>query len=1110
MQNISSRWLSVTLLIGTAFVVGALFLILAARQAGANIPPNGYIVEAHFKHDTKAGTATSTDSSGNNHDGAILGDVATTTGKYGSAFKFDGSGDYVSIPDKPFLRPGTGDFTIAAWIKASSTPPSSNTYLGIVTKGTDAGSYNFYVDKATGKLKFKEDRNNIPNISITGAANFLDNAWHHVAAVRRSGTVYLYEDGVERASTTAFSGFDFTNTEPVLIGYRGTGQYYFDGPIDDVRIYSAGLNSAEIATVMNNEYLTAHWKHDDNANATSTDSSGNSHNGSLLNGAAWTSSGKYGNAISFDGTNDYVSVPDNSQLRFGTGPFTIAAWISADDDSDTNYRGIVIKGTSTGSYYFYLDTATGKLKFKENNTNQSMTGDINLADGTWHHVAVVRDNVGTVRLYRDGEVVSTNTTDFVGLDFNSASPVFIGYRGTSAYYFKGLIDDVRIYATSTEQFEIENIMEDNASPRPPDTTAPSAPTLTATVASSTQINLSWSGAYDAESGIDIYELERCIGSACTDWKQIASLTGTSYMNLWRTPSTTYRYRVRARNGNLLYSSYSTIQDATTTPSFNGAVKHEQTVTGSSISSSTVTSGSLTAVTNDLYLAAVSTRNTTSVSSVSGLGLTWNEIRYQCSGRDQTQVSLWKAQGTPTGDGMVTATLGGGTQTSAVIAVSRYSGASTTVPTGTLASANTNGINGACSGGTDNNTATVSTSTTHVKPYIYAAVSLRNGSFTPGSGYTERAEVATGTSSTVAGLAIQDKEVLGIVPTSVTADGTLSGTAKDWAIVAVEIIPKEITPTVATDANFTVAFFADTGTGTNFQNVLNLVANERIDNGVSVASGGEAVDLVIVPGDLSYGDPTDDDTWMRMATSTLGSIPLVMTKGNHEQASDWTNKYGPLVSKYIAETSGMACTGQTGSEAGRNTACTYKGFRFILSDAGEEDSYEDTPGPNTNFIYSNLATSTSIWKACTWHRNQSALTAGTKQNEVGWAPYEECRSQGAIIVNGHEHLYSRTRSLVEMVTQEVRDPGMATTTAVIAPNATFVIVSGAGGNSTDYLVTSKFSLPYWANGVGTAQGNVYGALFVTFNVDGDPKKAKAYYKSTAGTPAIRDSFTITVP
>jgi hypothetical protein len=95
----------------------------------------------------------------------------------------------------------------------------------------------------------------------------------------------------------------------------------------------------------------------------------------------------------------------------------------------------------------------------------------------------------------------------------------------------------------------------------PDTTPPSTPAnLSATAISGTQINLSWSSSTD-NVGVTAYRLERCTGSSCSNFSQIATPTGTSYNDIGLSANTTYRYRVRAVDaaGNLsVYSSIASV------------------------------------------------------------------------------------------------------------------------------------------------------------------------------------------------------------------------------------------------------------------------------------------------------------------------------------------------------------------------------------------------------------------------------------------------------------------------------------------------------------------------------------------------------------------------
>jgi len=146
-----------------------------------------------------------------------------------------------------------------------------------------------------------------------------------------------------------------------------------------------------------------------------------------------------------------------------------------------------------------------------------------------------------------------------------------------------------------------------------------------------------------------------------------------------------------------------------------------------------------------------------------------------------------AIGSPGGNGIVTATLSS-TPWNAVIAVARYSGVDRSSPIGAVASANTLGPDGACSGGSDNGSPGVNLTVSQGGSWAYGALGWKadNDTFTTGPGYNLRAFVRAGTGGKAADVAIEDKPVT--ATSTVTVNGYLSGTS-DWAVVAIEIKPR---------------------------------------------------------------------------------------------------------------------------------------------------------------------------------------------------------------------------------------------------------------------------------------------------------------------------------
>jgi hypothetical protein len=221
----------------------------------------------------------------------------------------------------------------------------------------------------------------------------------------------------------------------------------------------------------------------------------------------------------------------------------------------------------------------------------------------------------------------------------------------------------------------------------------------------------------------------------------------------------------------------------TVQSSGGSATYEEAEGGASSNSNTVTtSAALSGVSGNLYLAAISTKKNVMVNDVSGLGLNWTLVQAQCSGRDQTGVEVWMAQGSPTGDDFVTATLAS-TPANAVIAVSRYSGVDGNNPIGNTVSGNTNGANGACSGGSDNGAYSLDLTTTVDGAVVYGAIALRNKSHTPGADYVERVEIQQGSGGDTAAVAVEDRTVASA--STVTIDGSFSSSV-DWSVVGLEI------------------------------------------------------------------------------------------------------------------------------------------------------------------------------------------------------------------------------------------------------------------------------------------------------------------------------------
>jgi len=281
---------------------------------------------------------------------------------------------------------------------------------------------------------------------------------------------------------------------------------------------------------------------------------------------------------------------------------------------------------------------------------------------------------------------------------------------------------------------------------------------------------------------------------------------------------------------------------------------------------------------------------------------------------------------------------------------------------------------------------------------------------------------------------------------------------------------------------TVAFIGDQGTTGNSRAVLRMIKQQ-------------GADMVLHQGDLGYRN--DPESWDAMITDILGGdFPYFASIGNHDTKT-WSGPrgYQARLRARLARIAGATCSG----DLGVRSACTYRGLFFILSGIGTEpDDDRDNPD-HIAFIKDQLAETDATWRICSWHKNQNAMQLGDKPDAVGWQAYEACREGGAIVATGHEHSYSRTYLMDNFETQSVASSSRV---LVLEKGKSFAFVSGLGGSS---IRGEKRDGDWWADRYTKVQGADYGALFCTFNANGDANRALCHFRDIRGR--VVDRFEI---
>ena len=188
---------------------------------------------------------------------------------------------------------------------------------------------------------------------------------------------------------------------------------------------------------------------DEGAGTTVSDASGNG-NAGVIGTASWTTSGRFGDALSFNGTSSRVDIADSPSLRLTTG-MTLEAWINPSVVNGA-WRDVIYKGND--NYFLEATSNNGSRPVAGaivNGSHAEAYGSSALAINTWTHLAETYDG-SAVRLYINGVLASSSPA--TGAITTSTSPLQIGGDSIYGQYFAGLIDEVRIYDRALSASEI--------------------------------------------------------------------------------------------------------------------------------------------------------------------------------------------------------------------------------------------------------------------------------------------------------------------------------------------------------------------------------------------------------------------------------------------------------------------------------------------------------------------------------------------------------------------------------------------------------------------------------------------------------------------------------
>ena len=181
---------------------------------------------------------------------ATASGMTYTTGKYGQAGDFDGSGDYVTISATATtpLDFSTETFSISHWVYPHNTAESA-IYSSKWSTGATALRSFYFGHNASGNILISEN----PGGGFTSTGTVTQNAWNHVVYVRNATTAYIYINDSLDSTHSRTNTIDQAGTQNIYFGRvqgSASGDMY-DGLLDQTRFFNKAISASEVTTIYN-------------------------------------------------------------------------------------------------------------------------------------------------------------------------------------------------------------------------------------------------------------------------------------------------------------------------------------------------------------------------------------------------------------------------------------------------------------------------------------------------------------------------------------------------------------------------------------------------------------------------------------------------------------------------------------------------------------------------------------------------------------------------------------------------------------------------------------------------------------------------------------------
>ncbi|MDZ4668150.1 MAG: LamG-like jellyroll fold domain-containing protein [bacterium] len=408
------------------------------------------------------------DASGLNNHGTNGGTALVTNRKNASskAADFNGNNQSVTVNNSSSLSQVSNEVSISLWA-----------FIEGYDRGIDGKDYAVLVCKANNENKAQYRIALTPNsfslvnngwlgeVSSSKAIGL--NTWVHLAAVIKDSSAKVFINGLPVGNGILNISYPVEKNSPLTLGRDDAGGIeYFDGKLDDIRIYGRAISDIEVTEIYetldyyidsNTLDLIAYYPFDGSLN----DNSGNLNHGAAFGGTYGADRfGRTAKAYQFSGNSQFVEVQNSSSLQLPTRQISFATWVKVGQftkgTDNLDYAVLLCKSNSGVNAQFRLALTKNGISVINNGKLGSVAGPTDFLLGAWYHVTgVIEDSL--ITYYLNGKLVGSAVAPLpFGMSKNNK--LYLGKDEPGGLeYLNGMLDETKIYARKLLAYEVLNM-----------------------------------------------------------------------------------------------------------------------------------------------------------------------------------------------------------------------------------------------------------------------------------------------------------------------------------------------------------------------------------------------------------------------------------------------------------------------------------------------------------------------------------------------------------------------------------------------------------------------------------------------------------------------------